>query len=134
LFLQLAAPLQVRLIRLRYINRLLLPTVNGSLVLDDYLKLGPRLPDAANLTLSGFFNQHSAIEDTTGNAVNITTATQPREDDKLPVILDLDAYFTGSMEPTDWTSIAERVQSLRYLKNLVFRNSLTDQCLNLFQQ
>jgi len=134
LFMELVTPLQVRLIRLRFINRLLLPTVDKSINLDDYLKLGPRLPDAANLTLSGFFNQHSAKEVATGNAVNITTATQPMDGDKLPVILDIDAYYTGSMEPTDWTQISGRIQSLRNLKNLVFKNSLTDRCLNLFQQ
>jgi len=134
LFMQLATPLQVRLIRLRFINRLLLPTVEGSVTLDDYLKLGPRLPDATNLTLSGFFNQHSAVEVATGNAVNITTATQPMDGGKLPVILDIDAYYTGSMEPSDWTQIAAHIQSLRQLKNLVFKNSLTDRCLSLFQQ
>lgn len=133
LFVHLAAPLQVRLIRLRFINRILLPAVNGSVNLDEYLKLGPRLPDEANLTFSGFFNQHSAVEVATGNAVNITMATQPMEGDKLPVILDIDAHYAGNMEPADWAQITARIQSLRRLKNLVFKNSLTDPCLNLFQ-
>jgi len=92
LFVEWAAPVQVRLIRLRFINRILLPSDDGSVNLDNYLKLGPRLPDAANLTFSGFFNQHSAVESATGNAVNITMATQPLEDAKLPVILDIEAY------------------------------------------
>lgn len=81
----------------------------------------------------GFFNQHSAIESATGNAVNITMATQPLESDKLPVILDIEAYHVANMEPTDWAQIVTRIQSLRRLKNLVVKNSLTDQCLNLFQ-
>lgn len=133
LFVELATPVQVRLIRLRFINRILLPTVDGSVDLNLYLKLGPRLPDEANLTFSGFFTQHSAVESSTGNAVNITMATQPLEGDRLPVILDIEAYKADKLEPHAWEQIAERIQSLRRLKNLVFRNSLTDQCLNLFQ-
>jgi uncharacterized protein (TIGR04255 family) len=133
LFVELTAPVQVRLIRLRFINRILLPRDNGIVDLDQYLKLGPRLPDEANLSFSGFFNQHSAIELATGNAVNITMATQPLEGDKLPVILDIEASHVANIEPTDWAQIATRIQSLRRLKNLVFKNTLTGPCLNLFQ-
>jgi uncharacterized protein (TIGR04255 family) len=91
------------------------------------------LPDEANLTFSGFFYQYSAVEVATQNAVNITMATQPMEGDNLPVILDIDAHRPGNIEPSDWSQIADRVQSLRQLKNLVFRYSLTDPCLNLFR-
>lgn len=133
LFVELTAPRLVRLIRLRFINRILLPTDHGSINLDKYLKLGPRLPDEANLTFSGFFNQHSAVESTTGNALNIIVAAQALEGDKLPVILDIEAYYGAKLESADWTGIVTRVQSLRRLKNMVFRSSLTDQCLNLFQ-
>jgi uncharacterized protein (TIGR04255 family) len=133
LFVELAAPVRVRLVRLRFINRILLPTDGGSVDLGKYLKLGPRLPDEANLAFSGFFNQHSAVESATGNAVNITMATQPLEGDKLPVILDIEAYKADKLEPQDWEQIVSRIQSLRLLKNLVFKHSLTDQCLNLFR-
>ena len=133
LFVQIIGPLQVRVIRLRFINRILLPTVNGSVNLEDYLKLGPRLPDEENLTFTGFFTQQSAMEPATGNAVNTTMATQPIEADKLPIILDIEAHYAGNIEPTDWPQLARRIQSLRRLKNLVFKNSLTEPCLNLFQ-
>ena len=62
LFVGFAAPVQVRLVRLRYINRILLPVTAGRVELDDYLKLGPRLPDEEKLTFAGFLNQHSAVE------------------------------------------------------------------------
>ena len=133
-FVQLARPLQVRVVRLRFINRLLLPMTEGREQLDDFLSLGPRLPDETRLELAGFFYQNSAVEPATGNAVNVTMATQPLEGEKLPVILDIEAYCNATVEPADWDAIRERIQSLRLLKNLVFRNSLTPKCLNLFRE
>ena len=132
-FVKLVAPVQVRLIRLRYINRILLPMTNGKVKLDDYLKFGPQLPDEDRLTFVGFLNQHSAVEADTGNQVNVILAAQPREHDSIPIIFDIEAFRTESIEPNDWTSLQSKIQSLRQLKNLVFKDSLTDQCLNLFQ-
>ena len=133
LFVGLAAPVQIRLIRLRYINRILLPMTAGRVDLNDYLKLGPRLPDEDKLTLEGFITKHSAVESDTDNRVNIVLTAQPPENDKLPVIFDIETYRLGNAEPHDWAGSLSKVQSLRRLKNLVFENSLTDQCLNLFQ-
>ena len=133
LFVGLAAPVQIRLVRLRYINRIFLPTTAGRVELNDYLKLGPRLPDEDKLTLVGFLNQHSAVEESTGNQVNIVLTAQAQENDKLPVILDIEAFRVEAGEPNDWPSIQAKIQSLRVLKNLVFRNALTDKCLTLFQ-
>ena len=133
LFVVLAVPVQIRLIRLRYINRILLPMTAGRVELTDYLKLGPRLPDEDKLILEGFITKHSAVESNTDNRVNIVLTAQPPENDKLPVIFDIDTYRLGNAEPHDWAGSLSKVQSLRRLKNLVFENSLTDQCLNLFQ-
>lgn len=132
-FVRLAAPVQFKLIRLRYINRILLPLTAGKVDLDAYLKLGPRLPDEDKLTLTGFLIRHSALELGTDNQANIVLAAQLPENDKLPVILDIDAFRPGVGEPTDWTGIFSVIQSLRNLRDLVFRNSLTPQCLQLFQ-
>ena len=133
LFVALAAPVQIRIVRLRYINRILLPMVEGKFKLNDYLKFGPRLPDEDRLTFSGFLHQHSAIEANTGNQVNIVLTAQPQEHDGVPVILDIEAFKMENIEPNDWISLQSNIQSLRQLKNLVFKNSLTDKCLNLFQ-
>ena len=133
LFVGLAAPVQVRVVRLRYINRILLPMTAGRVKLEDYLKLGPQLPDEDKLILVGFLNQHSVVEMDTGNQVNIILAAQPQENDKLPIILDIETFRLGNGEPDDWAAIHSKIQSLRRLKNTVFEKSLTDQCLNLFQ-
>lgn len=134
LFLGVASPVQVRVVRLRYINRIPIPLTAGRVDLEEFLKLGPRLPDEDKLTLVGFLNQHSAAEIDTGNQVNIILTAQPPEHDKLPIILDIEAFSVGNAESGDWAGIQSKIQSLRRLKNTVFKNSLTEQCLNLFQQ
>lgn len=131
-FVALAAPLQVRQIRLRYINRILLPLVKGQVDLDKYLAIGPRLPEERRLTFLGFLHRHAAAEKDTEHRVNTTLASQPVEGDKLPVILDIEATADAPIDPEDWPSLAERIEALRSLKNLVFRRTLTPRCLKLF--
>jgi uncharacterized protein (TIGR04255 family) len=134
LFVSLTFPVQIRIVRLRYINRIELQLSDGRIELADYLRVSPQLPDETGLTFAGFFNQHAAVEAGTGNTVNIILASQPSQKEGLPIILDLTVAATGAEEPEDWAWILSRIQSLRDLKNRVFWNTLTDRCLNLFQQ
>ena len=102
--------------------------------LEEYLKTAPQVPEGAGLKLVGFLNQHLAVEIDTGNQVNIVLAAQPPESGVLPVIFDNTAASLELGEPQDWPWIREKIQSLRILKNRVFRETLTESCLNLFQQ
>lgn len=133
LFTKIAQPVKIRTVRLRYINRLLLPLEAGRIELDEYLEHGPRLPSDTGLEFTGFVHQHSAVEVGTGNQVHLVLAGQAPEQEKLPVIFDIQAFHSGDLEPSDWKGILSRVESLRRLKNLVFRKSLTKKCLNLFR-
>jgi uncharacterized protein (TIGR04255 family) len=133
LFVRLASPVQVRLIRLRYINRLLLPLVADWVELSDFLTIGPRLPGEESLRLAGFLNQYVAIENDTENEVTITLTMQPLDNNRLPVIFDIAALQAVAAEPGDWESLLAHIQSLRNLKNRVFRNALTERSLDLFR-
>jgi uncharacterized protein (TIGR04255 family) len=133
LYCEIASPLVVRAVRLRYINRIRIPLTNGDLKLNDYLTAGPRLPDNLRMRLAGFLNQHQAIEEGTENRVSIVLATQGSEDDAVFVILDITAFRETSIDPIDWDQIGAIVQSLRALKNIVFRRSLTEKCMELFR-
>jgi uncharacterized protein (TIGR04255 family) len=133
LFVGLVSPVEVQLVRLRYINRILLPTVDGRVELNNYLKMGPRLPDEERLTLLEFLDQHLAVERATGNQVNVILTSQPLESSMLPIIFDIAASRAQSIPPEDWNSLLAGIRSLRDLKNRVFRQSLTEQCLDLFR-
>lgn len=130
-FVKVASPVQVRVVRLRYINRIILPTI---VELNDYLQIGPCLPDEESLAFLGFLNQYVALEKTTGHEVHCVLTTQPTEEDKRALIFDNGAGASGAVEPENWAWILEKIQLLRGLKNRVFKNTLTEKCLNLFQQ
>lgn len=134
LFIQVAKPVQIRRIRLRYINRFCLPMEGGRLELNDYLKIGPRLPDEEKLKLLSFLHQHAAVEQTTGNKANIVLTAQTLQNDGLPIIFDIGVERGGTEEPENWDVILSRIQSLRSLKNRIFRDTLTERCLKAFQQ
>ena len=134
IFVDIAKPVVSRTVRLRYINRILLPMRDGRVDLDDFLKFAPRLVDEERLIFASFFNQHSVFEPATGNQANIVFATQPVEGNQLPVILDIEVFKDVPGESEDWQTISGRIASLRSLKNLVFAHSLTDKCLNLFRR
>jgi uncharacterized protein (TIGR04255 family) len=133
LYVALVSPVQIRIIRLRYINRILVPVTAGAVDLDGFLTIGPRLPDEDRLVLSGFLNQQTAVEKDTGHQVNLVLTAQPPESEKLPVILDITVAGTTTAEPADWANILPLVGSLRSLKNHIFLNTLTPKCIELFQ-
>lgn len=132
-FVELATPVQVRVIRLRYINRILLPALAGTVRLDDYLKVAPRLPDEVTLSFRAFFNQHAAVETQTGYEVNIVLTNQAVEEGRLPIILDNTVAAKTDEDPKNWPSILATIQALRVLQNHIFKKTLTEKCLSLFQ-
>lgn len=134
LFVDLASPLQIKVLRLRYINRILLPMGGGTLELDDFLKISPRLPDEEAFIFLGFLNRHSIEEVATGHHANTVLMSQPIEGQNLPLIFDIGVEASGPAEPGDWPWIVGKLRALRSLKNLIFRKTLTERCLNLFQQ
>ena len=135
IFVAVAAPVQIRTVRLRYINRLMLPMPEKPpLQFEEYLKVCPRLPDEDKLTFTGFLNQHTAVENGTGNQVQIILMNQPAENKMLPLILDITAENNAPTEVENWPCLLARIQALRHLKNRVFCNTLTEKCLNQYQQ
>ncbi len=132
-FRELAGPVMVRKIGLRMINCILLPIDEGKFKISDYLTTAPRLPDTGmKLGIVGFLDQQVVADEETGNLANIVKTSQLPEDDKLPVILDIDAYILCQMAPPEWSELLPRIESLRNLKNRIFQHTLTPQCLNLF--
>lgn len=132
-FRDLVGPVLVRKIGFRMINRILLPMENDRLDYADYLATPPRLPSTGmKLGIVGFLDQQLAVDEETGNLASIVKTSQLPESDKLPVILDIDAYQECLLPPPEWKDLLPRIESLRNLKNRIFQHTLTPQCLNLF--
>jgi uncharacterized protein (TIGR04255 family) len=125
-FLELAQPVMIRKIGIRMINRIMLPMDGGKLNFGDFLKVPPRLPDTGSpLGFLGFLDQQMALDADTGNQANIVKTTELLQGDKLPMILDIDVFYPCEIQPGDWQAIRDRLDSLRSLKNRIFRNTLT---------
>src|SRR5262245_27716145 len=133
LYAGLVSPVQIRVIRLRYINRILLPITASTVDLDEFLKIGPRLPDEDRLKLTGFLIQQAAIEKGTEHQVNLVLTGEAPANEKLPIILDITVASPAIAEPDDWSRMRLSIDSLRSLKNRVFLNMLTGKCIELFQ-
>lgn len=133
LYREVATPIQIKLVRLRYINRIRLPFADSRVELDEYFELGPRLPDEERLTMVGFLNQYVAVEADTGHQVTTVLTAQQPEKDCVPIIFDNAAAAMSPLDPENWDRLEATLEALRALKNRVFRNTLSDKCLHLFQ-
>lgn len=133
LYVALASPILVRTIRLRFINRILIPFEGSNVNLDDYFTISPRLPDEDRFRFVGFFQQYTAVEKKTANIVQVLLTAQKPEGGVLPVIFDNGAAAPEQGDPQDWPRLSARIQELRALKNDVFQRSLTQKCLDMLR-
>lgn len=132
-FVEFASPLQLRRMKLRYINRLPLPTVNRRTEVEDYLNVGKPFPGAdEDLQYANFFNRYQAVDASTGSTVNVIMTNQALVGDLLPVVLDIETQADLAGDPKDWAAVAGRIQDLRSLAKRVFTRTITEQCLHLF--
>jgi len=126
---ELARPVQIRNIRLRYINRIRLPMKQGEVDLDRFLTIAPRLPDDKGLGLTSFLVQQSAVDRKTGETVTLVLTDGVATADSLPVILDIAVESPGPADSADWQTLSDRIGSLRSLKNRIFWEALTEECI-----
>lgn len=132
-FVRLTKPLQVRTVRLRFINRIQLPLTNGKVDTDDFLQCGPRLADEQRLVLVGWLNQNVVVDTRTNSLITTVMSLEPAVADAIPLIFDIRTERNVGLEPNDWLALDACIESLRDLKNMIFKNSLTAKCLALFQ-
>jgi uncharacterized protein (TIGR04255 family) len=136
LYCEVAEPVVVRQVGLRYINRLLLPVVDGKLSMGKYFENPPRTVTPSehyDFTFTGFVHQHQIADAKSKTVATVVLAAEPFEADKLPVVFEIAAVRAGNFSPADHAAFVVALQSLRDLKNHVFQNTLTPTCLTLFQ-
>jgi uncharacterized protein (TIGR04255 family) len=132
IFLELVQPLIIRRIVIRMINRILLPMDGGKVELGQYLTVPPRLPDTGSqIMFLGFLDQQMALDPVTQNHANIVKTLEQPQGDSFPIIFDIEVFHQAEIFPGDWSAIRAHLDSLRSLKNRIFRGTLTQQCLSL---
>lgn len=124
-------PERVKRVSTRFINQIEIPAGRD---LDDYLTIGPRLPEGS----PNFIGQFSSVvtfpfAEQHANAVVRLTMGMPMTAAAYPVILDLDILQECDLAPADELAIGAGLGALRPLKNQVFFGSLTEKAMGLFQ-
>lgn len=116
----------------RYLNRILLSLEGGQTEIDDYFSLGTKDPHDPSLQFLNFVSHQFFIDVKTGFGANINVAMQPFENDRLPVILDIDVFDQrpDSLSGAEPFSI---LTEMREVKNRLFLKALTPKALELFQ-
>jgi uncharacterized protein (TIGR04255 family) len=122
---------EVTRIAVRYINRLLLPASLSELRL--FLTAPPSIPGGLNVELDAFLSRITVHSPEGGLTAHLTQTTQPAVvEEKLPVILDIDAFELGAFPPLA-DSLLLRFAALRKFKNEIFFTSLTEKAVALFE-
>ena len=113
---------------LRYINLMHFPL---DVPLTKFLLSPPQLPETLGRPLRRFFSAFEIDQDNDTHA-NIIQTVQPVTADKLPFVLDIDAYRVGAYAMDD-ARLWETFDALHRFKNEIFFNSITEEAKELWR-
>jgi uncharacterized protein (TIGR04255 family) len=123
-------PNEVVRIALRYINRIEIPLPMGEF--QDYISNMPPIPLCLPQTFHNFFMQVNVPCDNAGTGIIITETIEQAGKDKLPFILDIDAY-KFMLKSKNIGYLKSEFNKLRDLKNKTFENCITEKSRKLFE-
>ncbi len=129
-YVQIATPVHVSRIALRYINQVNIPLPMNDF--KDYIRTTPEIAPGLPQGLQNFF-MRLEIPDRDSGAVAIVTQTMaPPKGDVLPLIFDIDVIreqVFDARSPDMWGAF----EQLRDLKNRIFFFSITEKAQGLFK-
>lgn len=132
-YVELAQPVEVHRVGLRYINRIQLPP--DELRFEDYLESAPVPPKGLDVPFHGFLHQDTLAIPGHPYAINVVRTIQPPDaldNQGMRLILDVDAFTTQGFE-LDGMALKQRLLEMRWLKNKIFFGSFTQAAIKLLQ-
>jgi uncharacterized protein (TIGR04255 family) len=129
IFKEMARPIKIGQIGLRYINRIPLPT-NGR-NLEDYVRPAPQPPQDSGLVLRSFMHLDELEVPGHPYAVRLVKTIQhvPEQGrSRCYLILDIDVLAQAGLDEPQ-----KRLEEMRWLKNSVFFSSITDKAREMFR-
>ena len=131
MFLEAVAPEVVTRIAVRYINHIRLPHPIANI--DDYFTSLPQVPEALPQVFSSFLSRVTLFEGERQFSAHVSHAlVDDIDSDRLGVILDIDAFHEGVLDPTP-ELLWETFEGLREFKNLIFFESITEKTAEMFE-
>ena len=132
LYSRVSRPEVITRLAVRYINRIPLPA--GVITFETYLRAAPAIPSELPQYISSFLTRVTIHDPQTDIVANVAQALEPNtQEQRLMVILDIDAYKQSEFAIDDDPMIEQTLQQLRTFKNLIFFNSLTEETLRQFE-
>lgn len=131
-YFELAKPVVISRLGLRFINRIQLPADN--IELEDYLNRSPQPPKGLDLPFSYFFHQDTLMTPDDAYRANIFTTVQPNQAPKQgeALIIDIDVFTTKEFELNN-VMLEKSLLEMQWLKNKIFFGSVTEKTLALFK-
>ncbi len=126
IFRDLAAPVQIRAVALRRIDRFLFSPGIGT-----FDRLRSMSDSFETLEFDGFLNYDSRDDAATGFRVNATMVLQPPEDDRILVLSDIESSDSSTFATEDWWKVQEVILLLDRLTDQVYEHTVTRTWLNL---
>jgi uncharacterized protein (TIGR04255 family) len=127
---EVACPLSVHRIALRYINTLRLPAADD---LSRYLTRVPMAPAGAPGGIQSYLSRVETFDAASGHRAITTETLRPGMPPGLvDVVIDIDAFRIGEFS-TDWAQMAPAVNALRDLKNRVFFGSIMEEAAERYE-
>ena len=132
-FLELAKPVDIQRVGLRFINKIKLPPKEFNF--ENYIQPYPEPPFNLDFPFLSFFHHDTLAVPGYPYAINIIRTIQPPanvETDGLGLIVDVDAFTTQPQEIKGGV-LEQRLTELRWLKNKAFFGSVTPDAMKLFR-
>ena len=131
LYFQTFKPIKIIRIALRYINRIDIPLPINDL--KEYILTVPEIAPKLPQTLDQFFMRLIILNsDIQAKAIITQTMGTPIEDQKIPLIFDIDV-FQNAIYTDNKIEMWEEFEKLRIFKNDIFFNSITEKTRGLFE-
>jgi uncharacterized protein (TIGR04255 family) len=134
LYFDIAKPIKITRIALRYINRIEVPLpVGRQLDFSEYLLISPEIAADLPQALAHFFMRVVMPNDNIDAIAVITETIQdPTPDKRLPLIFDIDVFQETAYEGND-PDIWDQFDKLHDFKNDIFFKSTTEKAKELFR-
>lgn len=116
----------------RFINRIDIPNPSGGAIqLGDYSNIHPKLPSASDMPIMDTFSSSTSALFPDGVRFNLNFSSTPSPlVQTASLLLDIDVYLGDP--PQKGSDLWGAIDGLRYKKNLIFENSITDRTRELF--
>lgn len=120
----------VKQVSLRYINHIEIPCdSNGVWEISDYFKIATSNVWRDTVMVTEFLSRYNGISTEHSSGFQVILAPK---DHAMGVVLDITVQKALDVAPGDWTLVYEAINVLRTFKNELFREAITDKCLQMF--